>query len=93
MATQTGSYGGCGRVAYAPCATGFDCADCGRAQSVAGGSGRRQLAPRPQQRAFPPLRDMNGTLALMRHVKRGIANGSIVGYEFPWFHVRLLERL
>ena len=92
VATQTGSYGGCGRVAYTPCATGFDCADCGRAQSVSGG-GRRKLATQRPRRAFPPLRDMNGTLALMRSVKRGIANGSIVGYELPWFHMRLLEQL
>jgi len=90
--TQTGSYGGCGRVAYVPCAVGKDCIDCGRAQSVAG-AGRRQLATRQQQRTFPPLRDMNGTLALLRYVKHGVANGSIVSYHLPWLHVRLLQEM
>ena len=97
VATSTGTYGGCGRQVYVPCATGFDCTDCGRAHSYLSSGRRRERERRAEERAsarrLPPLSDTNATLAFLRLVRQGLANGSITDFVLPWPHRTLLERL
>ena len=101
VASETGAYAGCGRQAYTPCNHGRDCADCGRAHSVASatysdaqlGRQRELRAQDTSARRLPPPSDTNATLAFLRTVKRGLANGIITDFALPRPHVKLLESL
>lgn len=102
VASETGAYGGCGRQAYTPCSQGRDCADCGWAHSVSSATYSdprfgRQRERRAEEgagaRRLPPLSDTNATLAFLRTVRHGLADGSITDFALPWPHVQLLGRL
>ena len=79
------------------------CADCGRARSVSGdGPARARARARaralrtaggaaPRRERLPPLRDAEATVAFLRDVKRGVANGTAHDVSLPRPHAHLLR--